>query len=146
MGAEIECDNLGEEFKGYIFKIMGGNDKQGFPMKQGVLVKGRVRLLLSKGQSTYRPRRKGERKRKSVRGCIVGQDIRAMSLALIKEGEKPITGFSEVQHPRRVGPNRVTRIRRLFALEDTRKDDKNAALVKKNVIRRTWTAPSGKTR
>jgi len=101
---------------------------------------------LTKGHSTYRPRRKGERKRKSVRGCIVGPDIRAMSLALIKEGEKPIAGFSDVQHPRRVGPKRVTRIRRLFALEDTRKDDKNAALVKKNVIRRTWTAPSGKTR
>ena len=24
-----------QEFKGYIFKIMGGQDKQGFPMKQG---------------------------------------------------------------------------------------------------------------
>jgi len=52
-------------------------------MKQGVLVKGRVRLLLSAGSSTYRPRRKGERKRKSVRGCIVGADIRAISLALV---------------------------------------------------------------
>lgn len=33
MGAEVEADGLGDEFKGYIFKIMGGNDKQGFPMK-----------------------------------------------------------------------------------------------------------------
>jgi len=41
-------------------------------MKQGILVKGRVRLLVSKGHSGYRPRRTGERKRKSVRGCIVG--------------------------------------------------------------------------
>ena len=51
--------------------ILGGNDKQGFPMKQGVLTPQRVRLLLSKGQSCYRERRDGERKRKSVRGCIV---------------------------------------------------------------------------
>lgn len=50
---------------------IGGNDKQGFPMKQGVLTPQRVRLLLSKGQSCYRERRDGERKRKSVRGCIV---------------------------------------------------------------------------
>jgi hypothetical protein len=50
---------------------LGGNDKQGFPMKQGVLTPQRVRLLLSKGQSCYRERRDGERKRKSVRGCIV---------------------------------------------------------------------------
>lgn len=28
---------------------MGGCDKQGFPMKQGVLTTGRVRLLLHRG-------------------------------------------------------------------------------------------------
>jgi len=50
MGQEIEGSVLGEEFKGYIFKITGGNDKQGFPMKQGVLVNGRVRLLLKKSK------------------------------------------------------------------------------------------------
>jgi hypothetical protein len=38
-----------QEFKGYVFKIMGGCDKQGFPMKQGVLTPGRVRLLLYRG-------------------------------------------------------------------------------------------------
>ena len=38
-----------QEFKGYVFKIMGGCDKQGFPMKQGVLTPGRVRLLLHRG-------------------------------------------------------------------------------------------------
>jgi small subunit ribosomal protein S6e len=96
MGADVEADSLGDEFKGYVFKIMGGNDKQGFAMKQGVLVKGRVRLLLSKGHSTYRPRRAGERKRKSVRGCIVGPDIRAISLALVKRGPADIEGFTGV--------------------------------------------------
>lgn len=35
-----------QEFKGYVFKIMGGQDKEGFPMKQGVLTNGRVRLLM----------------------------------------------------------------------------------------------------
>src|ERR1700759_4383179 len=71
MSAEVPGDSIGDEFKGYVFRISGGNDKQGFPMKQGVLLPHRVRLLLSKGHSTYRPRRTGERKRKSVRGCIV---------------------------------------------------------------------------
>jgi small subunit ribosomal protein S6e len=46
MGQEIDGSCLGEEYKGYIFKITGGNDKQGFTMKQGVLVNGRVRLLM----------------------------------------------------------------------------------------------------
>merc|ERR1719429_1033729 len=38
-------------------RITGGNDKQGFPMKQGVLTNGRVRLLLNKGTTCYRPPR-----------------------------------------------------------------------------------------
>lgn len=50
MGQEVDGEVLGEEFKGYIFKITGGNDKQGFPMKQGVLVNGRVRLLMKKSK------------------------------------------------------------------------------------------------
>merc|ERR1719331_1880194 len=82
MGAEISGDTLGDEFKGYVFKITGGNDKQGFPMLQGVLCNHRVRLLFKKGMKTYRQRRKGERKRKSVRGCIVGADLAALSLVI----------------------------------------------------------------
>jgi ribosomal protein S6E (S10) len=39
MGQEVEADQLGDEFKGYVFKITGGNDKDGFPMRQGVMVK-----------------------------------------------------------------------------------------------------------
>jgi small subunit ribosomal protein S6e len=52
MGQEIDGEVLGDEYKGYIFRITGGNDKQGFPMKQGVLVNGRVRLLLKKSKLT----------------------------------------------------------------------------------------------
>ena len=70
MATEVAADALGEEWKGYVVRISGGNDKQGFPMKQGVLTHGRVRLLLSKGHSCYRPRRTGERKHKSVRVAL----------------------------------------------------------------------------
>merc|ERR1719422_1444397 len=59
MGAEVPADTLGDEWKGYVFRITGGNDKQGFPMKQGVMSEGRVRLLLSKGHSCFRPRKTG---------------------------------------------------------------------------------------
>ncbi len=60
-----------------MFKIVGGQDKQGFAMKQGVLCNTRVKLLMTPGDSGFRGygRRDGERRRKSVRGCIVGQDI-----------------------------------------------------------------------
>jgi hypothetical protein len=82
---------LMQEFKGYIFKIMGGQDKQGFPMKQGVLTNGRVRLLLSPGDKCFRGygRRKGERRRKSVRGCVISQDISVLNLVIVKRGVPP---------------------------------------------------------
>jgi len=121
MGAEVSADELGDEFKGYIFKITGGNDKDGFSMKQGILINGRTRILMSEGHSCYRPRRKGERKRKSVRGCIVGHDIAVISLCVTKIGEQPIAGLTDEKKPRRLGPKRATRIRRLFALD--KKDD-----------------------
>lgn len=76
-------------FQGYVVRISGGNDKQGFPMKQGVLTHGRVRLLLSKGHSCYRPRRTGERKRKSVRGCIVDANLSVLNLVIVKKGKSP---------------------------------------------------------
>lgn len=49
MSAEVPADALGDDWKGYIVRISGGNDKQGFPMKQGVLTTKRVQLLMDKG-------------------------------------------------------------------------------------------------
>jgi small subunit ribosomal protein S6e len=57
-------------------------------MKQGVLTNGRVKLLMSKGHSCYRPRRKGERKRKSVRGCIVDSNLSVLALTIVKKGRR----------------------------------------------------------
>jgi len=129
MSQEVLCDQLGDEFKGYVVKITGGNDKQGFPMKQGVLQQRRVRLLLSKGHSCYRPRRTGERVRKSVRGCIVGNDIAVLALSVVKQGDADIPGLTDNVLPKRLGPKRATKIRKFFNL--TKDDD-----VRKFVIRR----------
>jgi len=121
MGAEVSGDSVGHEFKGYIFKITGGNDKQAFPMKKGVMHPTRVKLLLSDGHSCYRPRRTGERKRKSVRGCIVGMDLSVLSLVIVKPGDSDIAGLTDVSHPKRLGPKRATKIRKFYGL--TKEDD-----------------------
>uniref|UniRef100_A0A8C5YKV4 Small ribosomal subunit protein eS6 n=1 Tax=Microcebus murinus TaxID=30608 RepID=A0A8C5YKV4_MICMU len=85
-------------------------------MKQGVLTHGRVHLLLSKGHSCYRPRRTGKRKRKSVRGCIVDANLSVLNLVIVKKGEKDILGLTDTTVPRRLGPKRASRIRKLFNL------------------------------
>ncbi|EFR03876.1 40S ribosomal protein S6 [Nannizzia gypsea CBS 118893] len=132
MGTEVAGDSLGDEFKGYVFRITGGNDKQGFPMKQGVLLPNRTRLLLAAGHSCYRPRRTGERKRKSVRGAITGLDLSVLALSIVKQGEGELPGLTDVVNPKRLGPKRATKIRSFFGLD--KKDD-----VRKFVIRRTVT-------
>ncbi|KAL8989172.1 MAG: hypothetical protein Q9177_001888 [Variospora cf. flavescens] len=121
MGQEVPGDSVGPEFKGYVFKITGGNDKQGFPMKQGIMHPTRVRLLLSDDHSCYRPRRTGERRRKSVRGCIVGMDLSVLALSIVKQGDDELPGLTDTVHPKRLGPKRATKIRKFFGL--TKEDD-----------------------
>jgi len=126
---EVEGEHLGDDFKGYIFRIAGGNDKQGFPMLQGVLTSSRGRRLFTDGMRCFRPRKRGERKRKSVRGCIVSSDLSVLHLVIVKKGAQDIPGLTDEVKPRRLGPKRATRIRKLFNLE--KKDD-----VRQHVIRR----------
>ena len=126
MGQEVVGDGVAPEFKGYVFKITGGNDKQGFPMKQGIMHPTRVRLLLGAGHSCYRPRRTGERKRKSVRGCIVAMDLSVLALSVMKQGDEEIPGLTDKVLPKRLGPKRSTKIRKFFGLG--KDDDVSAAL------------------
>jgi len=131
LAQEVEGDALGDEFAGYVLKILGGQDKQGFAMKQGVLTPNRVRLLLHKGVSGCRGygMRKGERRRKTVRGCIVSSSIAVLNLIIVKKGDAEVPGLTDVVIPRRLGPKRASKIRKLFNL--TKEDD-----VRKYVIRR----------
>ena len=137
MAQEIDGSVLGEEFAGYILRITGGNDKQGFPMRQGILTNTRVRLLMHKGHKGYRSRRAGERKRKSIRGCIVAQDIAVLNLSIVKQGDAEVAGLTDSSVPRRLGPKRASKIRKLFNL--SKEDD-----VRKYVISRTFTSKKGK--
>ncbi|CAH00122.1 40S ribosomal protein eS6 [Kluyveromyces lactis] len=133
IGQEVDGESVGDEFKGYVFKIAGGNDKQGFPMKQGVLLPTRVKLLLAKGHSCYRPRRNGERKRKSVRGAIVGPDLAVLALIITKKGEQEIEGITNDTVPKRLGPKRANNIRKFFGL--TKEDDVRDYVIRREVTK-----------
>merc|ERR1712006_52435 len=103
----------------------------GFPMKQGILSNTRVRLLFKKGMSCFRERRKGCRKRKSVRGCIVGPDLAIMNLVVVKKGAEDVPGLTDDNKPRRLGPKRASNIRKLFNLE--KKDDVRQFVVRREI-------------
>lgn len=129
---EIEGDTLGDDFKGYVFKITGGNDKQGFAMLQGVLTAARVSLLFTNGMKCFRPRKRGERKRKSVRGCVVSAELSVLNLVVIKKGPQEIPGLTDTVKPRRLGPKRASRIRKLFNLTD--KDDVRQYVIRRQIV------------
>jgi small subunit ribosomal protein S6e len=137
LAAEVDGEDIGDEFKGYVFKIQGGQDKEGFSMKQGVLTTDRVKLMMAKGDQGCRGygMRKGERYRKSCRGCIVSHNTSVLHLIIVKKGDEELPGLTDGSIPRRLGPKRASKIRKLFALS---KDDD----VRKYVIRREL-APKG---
>ena len=130
---EIEGDGLGDEYKGYVFRISGGNDKQGFTMKQGILTSQRVRILFQKGMSCYRPRKRGERKRKSIRGCIVSSDLSVVNLVVVRKGEGEIPGLTDAVKPRRLGPKRASKIKKLFNL--TKGDDVRQFVIRRQIAK-----------
>jgi len=78
-----------------------------------------------------------KKKRKAVRGCIIGPDIAVLSLTIVKRGEQDIAGLTDKEVPRRLGPKRVDKIRKMFNL--TKKDD-----VREYIVRRKVTSASGK--
>lgn len=88
VATEAAADTLGEELKGYVVRISGENDKQGYPRKQGDLTDDSVHVLLSKGHSCSGPRRTGDRKHKSVPGCTVDVNLSVLILVCKKRGER----------------------------------------------------------
>lgn len=117
IGETFEADQLGDKFVGYVFKICGGSDKQGFAMKQGVMTVGRTKLLLKKGQSGLRfPNRNGERQRKNVRGCIVSEQTSVLNVVVLKKGENELEGVTDQAsfRPKRLQPKRANNIRKAW--------------------------------
>ncbi|KII69684.1 40S ribosomal protein S6 [Thelohanellus kitauei] len=99
-------------------------------MKQGIMTNKRVRLLLRKGDSGFHPVKSGERRRKSVHGCIVDGSLSVLNVIIVKKGQTDIPGLTDVVIPRRLGPKRAGKIRKMFNL--SKEDD-----VRKYVLRRT---------
>lgn len=92
---------IGEEFDaslvgltGYKLKITGGSDKNGFPMKKDVDGPRRIKSLLSGGIG-FNQKRDGQRRRKTVRGNTVSDDIVQINTVVTQKGEKEINEILE---------------------------------------------------
>jgi len=63
-------------------KIRGGTDKDGFPMRPDVHGPRRVKILLSQGPG-FRPREKGERRKKTVHGNTISPNIVQVNMKIV---------------------------------------------------------------
>lgn len=86
IGNDVDGSLLG--LGGYTLKITGGTDRDGFPMRKDMHGLERKRILISRGPGL---RKMGERRKKTVRGSVIAEDIAQINLKVIKYGEKEIT-------------------------------------------------------
>jgi len=87
IGDKFDASMVG--LKGYTLKITGGSDKNGFPMKKDVEGPRRIKSLLSGGVG-FNPKRDGQRRRKTVRGNTISDDIVQINAIVDQKGEKNI--------------------------------------------------------
>ena len=96
---------IGEKMEGVLFglekyelQITGGSDKQGFSMRKGVAGSIRKKFVLSSGTG-YRPKGVGVRRRKSIRGETISEEIAQISLNVLREGAKKFDEFVKKEEP-----------------------------------------------
>jgi small subunit ribosomal protein S6e len=78
-------DGAAVKLSGYKLKITGGSDKDGFPMRPNIHGGVRVGAILSEGVG-FHASRKGDRKRKTVRGNVITDSIVQVNMKVV---EKP---------------------------------------------------------
>ena len=84
-----EVDGIFVQLPGYKLKLTGGTDKTGFPMRKDFPGMGRRRLLLSKSKG-FNSKENGLRRKKSIRGNTINQDIVQINMKVIKYSSKSI--------------------------------------------------------
>ncbi|MCD6549155.1 30S ribosomal protein S6e [Candidatus Micrarchaeota archaeon] len=83
IGDDIEGDLIG--LPGYVLKITGGSDISGFPMRYDIEGNRKIKIYTSKGPG-YKPKRKGEFAKKTVRGNEIDNTITEVNTIVVKEG------------------------------------------------------------
>jgi len=78
-------------------QITGGSDKDGIPMRGNVHGGVRRNVVLSSGTG-FSPKRKGERRRKTVRGSIITDEIVQINMKIV-EKPAPKTSEAKTQQP-----------------------------------------------
>jgi small subunit ribosomal protein S6e len=69
-------------------QITGGSDKDGFPMRPNVHGGVRRQVILS-GGTGFNPQNEGERRRKTIRGNVITDEIVQVNMKVIEKPKQP---------------------------------------------------------
>ncbi len=88
---------IGEEIDGSVvglsnvrLKITGGSDIAGFPMRPDVHGGVRSRIIVGGGVG-FKPRRRGERRRRTLHGNVITEDIVQINVKMVEKPEEKKT-------------------------------------------------------
>jgi small subunit ribosomal protein S6e len=81
-------------------QLLGGSDKDGVPMRSNVHGGVRRAVVLSSGAG-FKPSKKGQRKRKTVRGDIITDEIAQINMKIV---ERPAGAVAPAAKPEQAAP------------------------------------------
>ncbi len=84
-----EFDGIFVALPGYKLRITGGSDKDGIPMRKDLEGSRRQRVLVSYSIG-FRPKHRGQRRRKFFYGRQVSPSIYQINMKVVSHGSKPI--------------------------------------------------------
>ena len=88
IGDDVDGSAIGLD--GYNLKITGGSDKNGFAMRKDISGPRRIKTLVSGGVG-YKPERAGEKRRKTMRGNTISDDIVQINTIVLSRGSKSLS-------------------------------------------------------
>ena len=91
MGRELgdEVDGAAVGLDGYTLELTGGSDNAGRPMRSDVRGPN-LTSLLSDGGTGFEPNRDGERKRVTVRGREISDEVRQINAKITDRGSEDV--------------------------------------------------------
>jgi small subunit ribosomal protein S6e len=83
LGDEVDGSAVG--LSGYTLELTGGSDTAGRPLRPDVRGRNRKSVLLEGGVG-YKPKRDGERKRVTIRGREISDEVRQINARITERG------------------------------------------------------------
>ena len=85
IGETIDGSVVG--LSGHKLQVTGGSDKDGFPMRPSIHGGVRIRSIISGGVG-FHSKRRGERRRKTLRGNVITEEIVQINMKILEKPKK----------------------------------------------------------